>query len=223
MPNHFQRELDKLRKRVLSLGAQVEDRLRLAAKALEGSDIFDAERIIKTDHQIDVEEVEIEEDCLKILALHQPVAGDLRFLIATIKINNDLERIGDETVNIAWQVKAIVANTKPGQIPYDYAPQIKQVQRMLNLSLDSLVGLDQDRAFKVLTLDDEVDSQHHEMCKRGKADIVADPSRVECLMPMYLISRHIERIGDHATNIAEEVIYMIEGEIVRHNRFEDSQ
>ena len=108
MAKHFQKELEKLKKRVLGLGAQVEDRLRLAGRAIESREIFDADRIIKSDYLIDEEEVEIEEECLKILALYQPVAVDLRFLIATIKINGELERIADEATNIAHRLKKII-------------------------------------------------------------------------------------------------------------------
>ncbi len=219
MALHLQRELDKLKNRVLGLGAQVEDRVRLAAKAIKSREIFDADRIIKSDYEIDEEEVEIEEECLKILALHQPVAVDLRFLIATIKINSDLERIADETVNIANRVKSMIGNQTTNGILYDYSDMIQKVQEMLKKSLDALVNLDVDVAFKVCLLDDEVDRIHSEMYQQVKQDIVGSPEDVGYLVNMFLISRHLERIGDHATNVAEEVIYLIEGEIIRHGNF----
>lgn len=219
MALHLQRELDKLKNRVLGLGAQVEDRVRLAAKAIKSKEIFDADRIIKSDYEIDEEEVEIEEECLKILALHQPVAVDLRFLIATIKINSDLERIADETVNIANRVKSMIGNQPNNGILYDYSDMIQKVQEMLKKSLDALVNLDVDVAFKVCLLDDEVDRIHSEMYQQVKQDIVGSPEDVGYLVNMFLISRHLERIGDHATNVAEEVIYLIEGEIIRHGNF----
>jgi phosphate transport system protein len=219
MALHLQRELDKLKNRVLGLGAQVEDRVRLAAKAIKTREIFDADRIIKSDYEIDEEEVEIEEECLKILALHQPVAVDLRFLIATIKINSDLERIADETVNIANRVKSMVGSQPNNGILYDYSDMIQKVQEMLKKSLDALVNLDVDVAFKVCLLDDEVDRIHSEMYQQVKQDIVGSPEDVGYLVNMFLISRHLERIGDHATNVAEEVIYLIEGEIIRHGNF----
>jgi len=219
MALHLQRELDKLKNRVLGLGAQVEDRVRLAAKAIKSKEIFDADRIIKSDYEIDEEEVEIEEECLKILALHQPVAVDLRFLIATIKINSDLERIADETVNIANRVKSMIGNQPNNSILYDYSDMIQKVQEMLKKSLDALVNLDVDVAFKVCLLDDEVDRIHSEMYQQVKQDIVGSPEDVGYLVNMFLISRHLERIGDHATNVAEEVIYLIEGEIIRHGNF----
>lgn len=219
MAKHFQKELEKLKKRVLGLGAQVEDRLRLAGRAIESREIFDAERIIKSDYLIDEEEVEIEEECLKILALYQPVAVDLRFLIATIKINGELERIADEATNIAQRIKRIIQCHNGCKIRYDYAEQVKRVQAMLNKGLDAMVNLDVDLAFKVLLLDDEVDTIHHEMYQQVKQDMLAAPAHVEYLMNKFLISRHLERIGDHATNIAEEVIYLVEGEIVRHKNY----
>lgn len=219
MPKHFQKELEKLKKRVLSLGAQVEDRVRLAGKAIESREIFDAERIIKSDHLIDEEEVEIEEECLKILALYQPVAVDLRFLVATIKINSDLERIADEATNIAHRMKKILQCQNNSRIRYDYQGQVNQVRTMLNRSLDAMVNLDVDVAFKVLLLDDEVDEIHHQMYRRVKEDMLAEPANVEYLMNSFLISRHLERMGDHVTNIAEEIIYLVEGEIIRHQEY----
>lgn len=219
MAKHFQKELEKLKKRVLSLGAQVEDRVRLAGKAIESKEVFDAERIIKSDHLIDEEEVEIEEECLKILALYQPVAVDLRFIIATIKINADLERIADEATNIAHRLKKIMQCHNGSKIRYDYEAQVNQVRTMLNKSLDAMVNLDVDLAFKVLLLDDGVDEMHHEMYRRVKEDMLAEPANVEYLMNSFLISRHLERIGDHVTNIAEEIIYLVEGEIIRHQDY----
>jgi phosphate transport system protein len=219
MATHFQKELEKLKKRVLGLGAQVEDRLLLTGRAIESRELFDAERIIKSDYLIDEEEVEIEEDCLKILALYQPVAVDLRFLISTIKINSELERIADEATNIAHRLKRILQCHNNCKIFYDYGEQVERVQHMLNKGLDAMINLDVDTAFKVLLLDDEVDRLHHEMYQRVQKDMLAQPAHVEYLMNKFLISRHLERVGDHATNIAEEVIYLVEGEIVRHKDY----
>ncbi|GBC59627.1 phosphate transport system regulatory protein Ph oU [Desulfonema ishimotonii] len=219
MAKHFQKELDKLKQRILALGAQVEDRLRLAGKAIESREIFDAERIIKSDHEIDAEEVEIEEECLKVMALYQPVAVDLRFLIATIKINSELERIGDEAVNIAWRVKTIIKKNASCDIMYDYTSMIEQAEVMLNSSLDALVNMDVDLAFRVLTLDDGVDQLHNTLYHQAMKDLKAHPDSVPYIVNLFWISRHLERIADHATNIAEEVIYLVEGEIVRHQKY----
>ena len=218
MTRHFQRELEKLKKHILSLGAMVEERVRMAVKAIETRDAVLAEKIIKSDHEVDEMEVEVEEECLKILALHQPVAVDLRFLIAVIKINNDLERIGDQAVNIAQRV-GIIAKRERDYIDFDYSLMAEKTELMLKMSLDALVNIDQDLAFRVLTLDDEVDKMYSEIYDQVKSAIRMQPHRVGYLINLFLISRHLERIADHTTNIAEEVIYMIEGEIVRHGKW----
>ncbi|MGD8368277.1 MAG: phosphate signaling complex protein PhoU, partial [Desulfobacterales bacterium] len=218
MAVHLQKELDKIKKRILSLGALVEERVHLAAKAIEAKDSDLCERIIRDDHDIDEMEVEVEEECLKILALHQPVAVDLRFIIAVIKINNDLERIGDQAVNIAQRV-AFIGTRPPIDFSFDYSVMAEKAQSMLRKSLDALVNFDLDLAFKVLTLDDEVDRIKDEAYDQIKAEIRRTPDRVGYLINMLLISRHLERLADHATNIAEEVIYLVEGEIVRHGNY----
>ncbi len=219
MPVHLQKELERLKKRILSLGAMVEERVRMAARALEQRDSVAAEQIIATDYEIDELEVEVEEECLKILALHQPVAVDLRFLAAVVKINKDLERIGDEAVNIADCVAVISAKT-PLDVPLDFGPMATKAQAMFKKSLDALVNLDLDEAFLVLTLDDEVDQIYRTIYYDVTSLIRQFPDRVEYLINLLLISRYLERIADHATNIAEEVVYMIEGEIIRHGKWD---
>jgi phosphate transport system protein len=218
MTKHFHRELEKIKKNILSLGALVEERVYMAIKAIEKKDADLAAKIIKADHEIDEMEVDVEEECLKVLALHQPVAIDLRFIVAVIKINNDLERIGDEAVNIAERIQSIA---KPVTISFffDYSHMAQKAEAMLKQSLDALVNLDYDLAFKVLTMDDEVDNIQSEAYERIKQAMRENPQEIRYLLNLYLISRHLERIADHATNIAEEVIYLIEGEIVRHGNF----
>jgi len=215
MSKHLRRELDKIKKKMLSLGALVEERTRMIVQATVGLDADIAQKIIASDWEVDEMEVEIEEECLKILALYQPVAVDLRFLIATIKINNDMERIGDECVNIAERLM-IIAKRPPMQYVFDYTPMSEKVQAMLKASLDALVNLDVDLAFKVITMDDEVDEIQTQAYDHIKEAIKQYPDRVGYLVNLMLISRHLERLADHSTNIAEEVIYLIEGEIVRH-------
>ncbi len=218
MAKHFQRELEKIKKSILSLGAIVEDRVRLAIKSIESRDAAIAEQIINMDYEIDEMEVEIEEECLKVLALHQPVAVDLRFLVSVIKINNDLERIADETVNIAYRIKVISKN-KDCKFIFDYALMAEKASAMLRMSLDAMVGLDTDMAFKVCLMDDDVDVFVRNTYEQLKLSILKTPGDAGTLLNMFLISRHIERIADHATNIAEEVIYVTDGEIVRHGNF----
>ncbi|MCD4788257.1 MAG: phosphate signaling complex protein PhoU [Desulfobacterales bacterium] len=218
MTIHFQRELEKIKKRILSLGAMVEERVRMVIKALELRDADIAERIIKSDHEIDEMEVEIEEECLKILALYQPVAIDLRFLTAVIKINNDLERVADEAVNIAERVQ-VIAKRQRLDIPFNHSLMAEKSESMLEKSLDSFVNMDVDIALRVCTLDDEVDNMMNEAYDVVKHAIGKHPDRVSYLINLLLVSRHLERIADHATNIAEEVIYLVEGEIVRHGNY----
>jgi phosphate transport system protein len=218
MARYLLRELDKIKKQILSLGAMVEDRVRMATKAIEDRDASTAQKIIDSDWEIDEMEVEVEEECLKILALHQPVAVDLRFIITAIKINNDLERIGDQAVNIAERVLNVSKRPEFGFV-FDYSTMAEQTETMLRMSLDALVNLDVDLALKVITLDDEVDAIKKDAYDRIKKAIKENPDRVGSLINLLLISRHLERLADHATNIAEEVIYLIEGEIVRHGKY----
>ena len=218
MAKHFDRELEKLKKKILSLGALVEERVYLAIKAIESRDPDLAKRIIRSDHEIDETEVEVEEECLKILALYQPVAIDLRFIVAVIKINNDLERIGDQAVNIAERIQSIAKYPKIS-FHFDYTEMAEIAAAMLKQSLDALVNLDIDMAFRILTLDDEVDDIQGNAYSQIKQAMREHPEEMTYLINLYLISRHLERVADHATNIAEEVIYLIEGEIVRHEDF----
>ncbi|MGD9367674.1 MAG: phosphate signaling complex protein PhoU [Desulfobacteraceae bacterium] len=218
MARYLIRELDKIKKKILSLGALVEERVRLTSAAVDNRDAAIAQKIIDTDWEIDEMEVDVEEECLKILALHQPVAVDLRFIVTVIKINNDLERIGDQAVNIAERVLTITKRPEMDFV-FDYAPMAEKAEAMLKMSLDALVNMDVEMAFKVITLDDEVDAIKTLAYDRIKEAIKNNPGRVGYLINLLLISRHLERLADHATNIAEEVIYLIEGEIVRHGKY----
>jgi phosphate transport system protein len=170
------------------------------------------------DREVDEREIEVEEECLKILALHQPVAVDLRFLIAVIKINNELERIADQAKNISRRVKNI-AKGASFEFEFDYGPVAEKAVSMVKQSLDSLVTLDGDLAYKVRIRDDEVDEAIQSAYQAVQQAIRKSPEHVNELINMFLISRHLERIADHSTNIAEEVIYLIEGEIVRHGKY----
>jgi phosphate transport system protein len=221
MTRHLQRELDRLKKSLLFLGAMAEERVRMARNAIKNRDGELAKKIIDMDYEIDDKEVEIEEECLKILALHQPVAVDLRFLSAVIKINNDLERVGDEAVNIAERV-LILSKRKKYYIPFDYSLMAKKTEFMLNKSLDAVVNMDVDGAVKVCDSDDEVDDLQKKAYEVITQAITETPDKLDYLLNLLLISKHLERIADHATNIAEEVVYMIEGEIVRHGKLKDA-
>ncbi|MFZ5563348.1 MAG: phosphate signaling complex protein PhoU [Thermodesulfobacteriota bacterium] len=216
MTKHFEVELAGIKRKILDLGAMTEDRLNKAVTAVCERRRDLADQIIATDYEIDNLEVEIEEDCLKTIALHQPVAIDLRFLVVTIKINNDLERIADEAVNIAQRVQAITKKQAAG-FYYDYAPMGKKVKNMVKKSLNAFVQKDAEAAKEVLFADEEIDMLRGEIYDLLKSTGGAEPALdVGYLLNLFLISRHLERIADHATNIAEEAIYMVEGEIVRH-------
>lgn len=215
MAQHLQREMDRLKRKILTLGALVEEDLRQAVKALGERDDKLARRVVETDIEIDNMEVEVEEDCLKVLALHQPVAIDLRFIIAVLKINNDLERIGDLSANIAERA-ASIAKQEPVESPYNFPEMSQKVQAMLHMALDSLVSLDSKLAREVLAADDEVDAINRSMYEKVQQRIRQSPDKMDTLIQMLAVSRNLERIADHTTNIAEDVIYMVDGEIVRH-------
>jgi len=215
MTKHFRKELENIKKRILTLGSMVEDLVHTSVQAVDRVDADMADRIIKRDREINETEVDIEEECLKVLALHQPVAVDLRFIIAVIKINNELERIGDQAVNIAQRVQVIAKRPKP-PFWFDYSEMGEKAQKMLRMSLDALVNLDVDLAYRVITLDDEVDQIKSDAYDKIKQAIQDLPERVGYYINLLLISRHLERLADHATNVAEEVIYLVEGEIFRH-------
>ena len=221
MTLHMQREVEKLKKMVLQLGADVEDNVRKAVQALQTHDVETAEKIIAGDADVDRFEVYLEEECLKILALHQPVAIDLRFVIAVLKINNDLERIGDLAVNVAERA-VYLANQEPVVIPFDFVGMAEKTQLMLKRSLDALVNMDVREAWEVCAMDDEVDAINRQMYEQVQDGIRQRPDQMNSLIHCLSTSRHLERIADHATNIAEDVIYMVAGEIVRH-KAEDFQ
>ncbi len=215
MRQHFHKELQKIKKQILTLGAMIENNVKDIKAAIATFDPEIAAAIIKSDHLIDEMEVEMEEECLKVLVLHQPVANDLRFLIAVIKINAELERIGDQMSNIARRIQTI-AKQKQCEFVFDYAVMIEKAEHMLKLSLDALVNMDFEMAAQVLKLDDEVDDIRAEAYQMIRDALIEQPDHADYLLNLLFVSRHIERMADHSTNIAEDVIYMIEGEIIRH-------
>lgn len=216
MSIHLQKEVERLKKKLLALSAIVEDSVYRAVKSLKERDANLAREVIADDNAIDLNEVEIEEECQKILALHQPVAYDLRFIIAILKINAELERIGDATVNIAERVLFLVTEEQV-DMPFDFAAMAQKAQQMLHKSLDALINLDPGLAYDVITADNEVDAINREMYGQIEDCIRRDSSRVNSYIHLLGVSRHIERIADHASNIAEDVIYLIEGKILRHH------
>jgi phosphate transport system protein len=215
MPVHLHREIENLKKEILTVGAIAEQSVREATRAIEHRDENLARGVIEKDINLDRMEVDVEENCLKILALHQPVATDLRFIIAVLKINNDLERVGDLAVNIAERALFLV-NHPEVNVEFDFMTMAVRTQEMLKKSLDALVNLNTRLAYEACACDDEIDAMNRQMYVMVQEAINAHPDQVEPLIHLLSASRHLERIADHATNIAEDVIYMIEGEIVRH-------
>lgn len=211
----LQREIEKLKKQILALGAVVEERVRMAVKSIEEHDHELARSVIRGDIEIDHMEVDLEEECLKILALYQPVANDLRFIIAVLKINNDLERLGDLAANIADRATCLTDGGK-NEIITDISIMADKAQRMLRNSLDALVNLDAALAREVCAMDDEVDEIHANIFTKFETAVRKNPDKLQYFTHLMGVSRNLERIADHTTNIAEDVVYMSVGEIVRH-------
>jgi phosphate transport system protein len=216
MAVHLQREIDSLKKKILRLSTMVEENVERAVRSVEKRDADLADKVIDMDKAVDIMEIEVEEECLKILALHQPVAVDLRFIVAVLKLNNDLERIGDLTVNIAE--RSLVLSGRPDfTFTSNFPAMMEKARLMLKKCLDALVNLDPKLALEVCASDDEVDALYREMFEKVKDGIRQSPDSIDDYLQMLSITRHLERIADHATNIAEDVIYMIEGSIIRHS------
>ncbi len=212
---HLHREVEKLKKKILSYSYEVEASLQNAAKSLKDKDHALARKVIDSDEALDRIEVEIEEECLKILALHTPVAHDLRFIVAVLKINNDLERIADMAANIANRAIAL-CQWHTGRIPTELNIMVGRVLSMLHISLEALIDLNVNKARQVIAQDDEVDDLNRTMYSIVQKLIYERPDEIEFLINLLSISRNLERTADLVTNIAEDVIYLVEGEIVRH-------
>ncbi|AQQ10362.1 PhoU-like phosphate uptake regulator [Sedimentisphaera cyanobacteriorum] len=222
MSLHLKREIEKLKTKVLKLGSLVEEAVQQATIAMKNRDLKLAKMVIRKDIMIDEMEVDFEEECLKVLALHQPVAIDLRFIVSVLKINNDLERIGDLAVKIAERVPCIAENFQVSVEP-DYVDMAQKVQLMLQKSLDALVEMDQTLAKQVRGMDDEIDRLNIEISEQIRKGITEIDSDFENYMQLLNIPKSLERIADHAANIAEDVIYMIEGKIVRHTTEQEEE
>ncbi|MDD5728185.1 MAG: phosphate signaling complex protein PhoU [Victivallales bacterium] len=222
MKIHLHKEIEHLKQEILILGSMVEGAVRIAVKSVIESDGGKAQKIIDNDRYIDSREIEIEEECLKILALHQPVAADLRYVAACLKVNNELERIGDLGVNIAHRVLAIVELQEKGkteiatELCVDFQPMMDITRQMLKGALDSLIFMDTEQAMKVIRQDDVVDNYNSKMFVDLQKRIRSRPEQTEYYINLLNVSRHLERIADCTTNICEDVIYMIKGEIIRH-------
>lgn len=211
----FMREVGKLKNLILTMSAEVEDSVRLACTALQNLDHTMARQVLEREPDTDVREVDIEEECLKILALYQPVAGDLRYVIAVMKINNQLERIGDLAAHIARR-SMVLKQPPPPELADGLWRLSEQSRLMLKQSLDAFINNDEQLARKVCAADQHVNEMKHLVTDNVKIIIRRTPESVDELIELNNIGRHLERIADHATNMAEELIYLTAGKIVRH-------
>jgi phosphate transport system protein len=215
MSKHLERDLDSLQRDLMTLASSVEGAIHKAIKALETRRHDLAQEVIDGDRQIDQEENHIEEECLKMLALHQPVAVDLRRITAALKINSELERMGDLAEDIAERALHL-AELKPLAMPIKLLRMTDLTTSMVRQSLDAFVNLDVRLARTVCRLDDEVDRYNTEIIDELIETMRSAPEAVEGGLSLFSATRHLERIADHATNIAEDVVYLAEGEIIRH-------
>jgi len=217
MSIHLQRQFDRLKKHVLQLGAMSEEAVERAIRAVHQRDVALADQVINDDQRIDLMEIDIEEECLHTLALHQPVAFDLRFVVAVLKINSDLERIADLASNVAEQAKFLSDMARPSEIPFDLTGMGRAVRGMLKNSLDALVNVDPTQAGEVVESDDRVDEIHRQMYEAIERAMRDNPHQLQQYIHLLNISRQLERMGDHCVNIAEDVLYMARGDITRHS------
>lgn len=215
MTKHFMRDLGALATQLQALGNRVEDALGNAIDAILSRDVEAARRVVAGDPEIDELEVRLEEEALKILALHSPVASDLRFLVASIKINNDLERVGDLASNICKRAVDLDP-LPPVEAPEEFAHMAQLTRTMFHEALGAMMKRDEPRARALLDLDDEVDSLNVTILARIEARMHEAPEEIAPLLRWSTVVKLVERVADYATNIAEDVIYMEAGEIVRH-------
>lgn len=213
---HFQEELDQLKARLLEMGGLAEDRLRRAVQALVERDLTIVEQVVASDAAINELHIELDDRCFKLLALHQPMAVDLRAIVSAVKINTDLERVGDLAVNIAEAVRRYLQHPPVKEL-IDIPKMAVIAQDMLRDALDAFVRRDLELAQQVLDRDDELDALKTQVFRDLLTHMLRDQQTIEPSLDLILISRHLERIGDHATNVAEDVIFMVSARDVRHH------
>jgi phosphate transport system protein len=217
MSKHLERDLERLKKNVLTMGGMVEEATDLAITAVIDRRRDLAEQVMQGDDRIDAKELDVEDECLKILALHQPVASDLRFLVSVLKVNSDLERMGDLAKNIAERASAL-AQQPPIDGAQDFRGMAERVGRMVHECIDALVRRDVDLARRVCFEDREVDEENKRRFIALQEVMRRDPESIERAVHLLSVSRHLERIADHATNVAEDVVFLVDGEVIRHQR-----
>lgn len=215
MSKHLERDLDNLQRDILVMAGSVEEAIHKAIGALRERDLALASEVIQGDSRIDQDENHVEEECLKMLALHQPVAGDLRRIAAALKINSELERMADLAEDIAERAQ-FLARPPFVPIPGKLQRMTDLTTAMVRASLDAFVNLDVAQARRVCRLDDEIDRYNLEIIAEVIQTMQQAPELVSPGLSLFSATRHLERIADHATNIAEDVVYLVEGEIIRH-------
>ena len=212
---HFQEELQQLKTRLLEMGGLAEDRVRSVVQALVDRNGAIVDRVLVGDGPINQLHIEIDSRCFKLLALHQPMAVDLRAIVSAVKINTDLERVGDLAINIAEAVKRYMRHPPVKEL-IDIPRMADIAQRMLRDALDAYVRRDTALAHAVLNEDDALDALKTQVFRELLTYMLSDPATIEPALDLILVSRHLERIGDHATNVAEDVMYLVDAELVRH-------
>ena len=218
---HFQEELEQLKARLLEMGGLAEDRVRIAVRALVERKSALVDEVLAGDQPINQLHIEIDSRCVKLLALHQPMAVDLRFILSAVKINTDLERVGDLAINIAEAARRYLVHPPVKEL-IDIPRMADLAQGMLRDALDAFVRRDTDLAHHVLDQDDTLDALKTQVFRELLTYMLQDPHTIEPSIDLILVSRHLERIGDHATNIAEDVIFMVSARDVRHHSADNS-
>ncbi len=216
MERHFDEELKELKSKLLRMASLAEEAIAKAVKSLVERDSKLAEQVARSDKEINMLEIEIDEFCLKLLALRQPIAKDLRFIAASFKINNDLERIGDLSVNIAQRTLDLLK--EPQLKPLTDIPYMAGLaQKMVRDSLDAFVREDAELGRDVCRRDDEVDQLNHKIFRELLTYMISDPQHINRAVDLILIGRNLERIADHATNISEDAVYLVQGRSIKHH------
>ena len=216
MERHFDEALKQLKEKLLRMSSLVEEAIGTSIKALIDRNAELAYKVIKADDAVNMLEIEIDDLCLKLLALYQPTAGDLRFITSTMKINNDLERIGDLGVNIGQRTLDLL-KVPPLRLRIDIPKMAVASQAMLKDSLNAFVNKDSKLAYEVCKRDDEVDDLNHEIFMELLKANPEDQKPVERVIDLVLVAKNLERVADHSTNICEDIIYMIDGKVIKHH------
>jgi phosphate transport system protein len=216
MDRHFDEELQNVKKALLEIAAMVEDSIVRSLDAMKRKNTKAAEKVLEIDHEIDKREMAIEEQCIELIARHQPVGADLRFLVGVIKINNDLERMGDHAVNIATQVAYLIDKPRIKNVTNIWS-MAREVKEMLKLSVESFMNSDVEKAQEICARDNIVDEMRDEIVRILLTHMLEDPEKIGAAIPLLLVAKNLERIADLSTNICEDVIYIAQARVIKHH------